>query len=52
MDIEYLVTQGAGDQGFEVPQPPSPSPPHQGKLGRHPPTPSTGHTPPPGKLPI
>jgi hypothetical protein len=34
----------------EVPQPPSPSPPHQGKLGRHPPPPSRGHTPPPSKL--
>ncbi len=29
--------------------PPLP-PPHQGKLGRHPPPPSRGHTPPPSKL--
>ena len=34
----------------EVPIPPLPLPPHQGKLGRHPPPPSRGHTPPPSKL--
>ena len=34
----------------EVPIPPLPLPPNQGKLGRHPPPPSRGHTPPPSKL--
>jgi hypothetical protein len=35
----------------EVQQPPLPLPPPlQGKLGRHPPPPSRGHTPPPSKL--
>jgi hypothetical protein len=31
--------------------PPFSPPPHQGRLGRDPLPPSTGHTPPPGKLP-
>jgi hypothetical protein len=49
MGREYLVTLSRWP-GLRCQSPLSLFPPHQGKLGRHPPPPSWGHPPPPSKL--